>query len=159
MHEKLKVLNQQGYARIKVKDEIFRLDNANEMPLDIQDIFLVVDRIITKNDEDFHNRLADATQTAFFEGKGECFIESLNDNKQKYFSNKFDLDGISFLEPNVHLFSFNNPYGACKKCEGFGSIIGIDEGLVIPDKSLSVFDNSVPPGVVPTLSTYPKLVA
>ncbi|MDB9961253.1 excinuclease ABC subunit UvrA [Oceanihabitans sp.] len=154
MQEKLKVLNQQGYARIKVKDEIIRLDDANEMASDIQDIFLVVDRIITKNDEDFYNRLADATQTAFFEGKGECFIETLSDNKQKYFSNKFDLDGISFLEPNVHLFSFNNPYGACPKCEGYGDVIGIDDDLVVPNTLLSVYENAIFPWRGESMSWY-----
>jgi excinuclease ABC subunit A len=106
---------------------------------------LVIDRIITKDDEDFYNRLANAVDTAFFEGKGKCIIETLDDTQQTYFSNTFELDGMLFLEPNVHLFSFNNPYGACPKCEGYGDVIGIDEDLVIPNTALSIYENAVFP--------------
>ncbi|QRM90110.1 excinuclease ABC subunit UvrA [Lacinutrix sp. WUR7] len=154
LQDKLKVLNQQGYARIKVKDEIIRLDETQDIKANVKDIFLVVDRIITKEDEDFYNRLADATQTAFFEGKGECYLETLSDNKQQQFSNKFELDGITFLEPNVHLFSFNNPYGACPKCEGYGDVIGIDDDLVIPNTALSVYENAIFPWRGESMSWY-----
>jgi len=103
--------------------------------------------------------LADAIQTAFFEGKGECYIESLlsdssKNNLIKYFSNAFELDGITFLEPNIHLFSFNNPYGACPKCEGYGDIIGIDENLVIPNTGLSVYENAIFPWRGESMSWY-----
>tara|TARA_R110002012_G_scaffold81945_4_gene207536 strand:+ start:74963 stop:77749 length:2787 start_codon:yes stop_codon:yes gene_type:complete len=141
--DKLKVLNQQGYARIKVNDSVVRIDEAFTTKEKPQNIFLVVDRVITKDEDDFYNRLADAIETAFFEGKGNCYIESLSDNKQEHFSNKFELDGIDFLEPNVHLFSFNNPYGACPTCEGYGDVIGIDEDLVIPNTGLSIYENAV----------------
>ncbi|WP_053972689.1 excinuclease ABC subunit UvrA [Mangrovimonas sp. ST2L15] len=153
MPDKIKVLQQQGYARIKINDQVLRLDqiDPNEVP---NDCFLVVDRIITKNDEDFYNRLADATQTAFFEGKGECIVESLIDGKQKHFSNKFELDGMNFLEPNIHLFSFNNPYGACPKCEGYGDVIGIDEDLVIPNTALSIYENAIFPWRGESMSWY-----
>ncbi|WP_452231190.1 excinuclease ABC subunit UvrA [Lacinutrix sp. MEBiC02404] len=154
LQDKLKVLNQQGYARIKVKEDIIRLDETQDIKANVKDIFLVVDRIITKDDEDFYNRLADATQTAFFEGKGECYIETLSDNKQQHFSNKFELDGILFLEPNVHLFSFNNPYGACPKCEGYGDVIGIDDDLVIPNTALSVYENAIFPWRGESMSWY-----
>ncbi|MFI1771304.1 excinuclease ABC subunit UvrA [Thalassobellus citreus] len=153
IEDKLKALNQQGYARIKVNDSIVRIDEAKNINED-DDILLVVDRIITKNEDDFFNRLADAIQTAFFEGKGECFIETLTDNKQRHFSNKFELDGITFLEPNVHLFSFNNPYGACPKCEGYGDIIGIDDDLVIPNTGLSVYENAIFPWRGESMSWY-----
>jgi excinuclease ABC subunit A len=143
MSEKLKVLYQQGYARVKVNNTVLRIDEYIQSPNDKDTIFLVVDRVITKHDEDFFNRLADAIQTAFFEGKGECYIESLNDNTRKHFSNNFELDGISFLEPNIHLFSFNNPYGACPKCEGYGDVIGIDEHLVVPNTGLSIYENAI----------------
>jgi len=143
LEEKLKVLSQQGYSRIKVKDKVMRIDETDLAKLKLKDVSLVVDRIVTKDDEDFYNRLADATQTAFFEGKGELYIESLSDNKLRHFSNKFELDGISFLEPNVHLFSFNNPYGACPRCEGYGDVIGIDQDLVIPNTGLSVYENAI----------------
>ena len=139
----LQLLSKQGYARIKYQGEVLRIDAA---PEDIgREFYLVVDRVITKSDEDFYNRLANAVDTAFFEGKGDCIIEELSTQKQIPFSNKFELDGMSFLEPNVHLFSFNNPYGACPKCEGYGDVIGIDEDLVIPNTALSVFENAVFP--------------
>ena len=137
----LELFSKQGYARIKYKGEVLRID---AVPKDIGKEFdLVVDRIIVKEDEDFYNRLANAIDTAYFEGKGECIIEELASKEQKLFSNKFELDGMSFLEPNVHLFSFNNPYGACPKCEGYGDVIGIDEDLVIPNTALSIFENAV----------------
>ena len=142
MADKLKVLLQQGYARIKSGDDVLRIDDAIDKKL-AKDVFLVVDRIVVKHEEDFYNRLADAIETAFFEGKGACIIESLSTKKLHAFNNKFELDGMSFLEPNVHLFSFNNPYGACPKCEGYGDIIGIDEDLVIPNTSLSVYENAI----------------
>ncbi len=139
----LQLFSKQGYARIKYKGEVIRIDNA---PNDIgREFHLVVDRIITKDDEDFYNRLANAVDTAFFEGKGECIIEELVTGKQTKFSSNFELDGMQFLEPNVHLFSFNNPYGACPKCEGYGDVIGIDEDLVVPNTSLSVYENAIFP--------------
>lgn len=152
--EKLKVLLQQGYSRIKYKDEVLRIDEAELSKIAEKDLFLVVDRIVVKDDEDFLNRLADAAQTAFFEGKGELFIENLSDKKIRQFSNKFELDGMSFLEPNVHLFSFNNPYGACPKCEGYGDVIGIDEDLVIPNTGLSIYENAIFPWRGDSMSWY-----
>ena len=109
-------------------------------------IQIVIDRFtITSDEESNLSRIADSIQTAFFEGHGECTTEILLDNKAvlTHFSNRFFLDGILFEEPSTQLFSFNNPYGACRTCEGFGSIIGIDEDLVIPDKSLSVYDGAI----------------
>lgn len=139
----LELFSKQGYARIKYKGEVIRIDQA---PEDIgREFDLVVDRIIVKNDEDFWNRLANAVDNAFFEGKGTCAIENLQTGEIKTFSNQFELDGMKFLEPNVHLFSFNNPYGACPKCEGYGDVIGIDEDLVIPNTSLSVYENAIFP--------------
>ncbi|MEO2080819.1 MAG: excinuclease ABC subunit UvrA [Leeuwenhoekiella sp.] len=153
IEEKLNILQQQGYARIKVNDTVVRIDEADTIKK-TDKLFLVVDRIIKKDDEDFYNRLADAVQTAFFEGKGEAFIEDLTTGKQRHFSNSFELDGMSFLEPNVHLFSFNNPYGACPTCEGYGDVIGIDEDLVIPNTALSVYENAVFPWRGESMSYY-----
>lgn len=148
----LELFSKQGYARIKYNDSVMRIDQA---PKNIGKKFdLVIDRIITKDDEDFYNRLANAVDTAFFEGKGECMIEELADGKQTLFSNKFELDGITFLEPNVHLFSFNNPYGACPKCEGYGDVIGIDEDLVVPNTALSVYENTIFPWRGDSMSFY-----
>ena len=146
IEEKLGVLLQQGFARILVDNEMVRLDdlaslNFNEIKK--KEILLIIDRIIVKDEEDFFNRLSDAVQTAFFEGKGTCFLQDLDTRKRFSFSNKFELDGILFLEPNVHLFSFNNPYGACPVCEGYGNVIGIDEELVIPNTALSIYENAV----------------
>jgi excinuclease ABC subunit A len=141
--QSLKILAQQGYARIKYKNQIVRID---EIKNSIEhDFYLVVDRIIVKNDKDFYNRLGDAVQIAFFEGKGTCIIEDISSKNQTVFINKFELDGLQFLEPNVHLFSFNNPYGACEKCEGYGNIIGVDENLVIPNTALSIFEDAILP--------------
>ena len=139
----LKILAQQGYSRIKYKGDILRIE---EIATEIEhDFYLVVDRIVLKDDEDFFNRLGDAIQTAFFEGKGECIIEDLKTSMQTSFNNKFELDGIQFLEPNTHLFSFNNPYGACPTCEGYGNVIGIDEDLVVPNTSLSIYEDAILP--------------
>ncbi|WP_457617749.1 excinuclease ABC subunit UvrA [Lutibacter sp.] len=139
----LKILAQQGYSRIKYKEKILRIE---EVTTEIEhDFYLVIDRIIVKNNEDFFNRLGDAIQTAFFEGKGACIIEDAKSHKQASFNNNFELDGIHFLEPNTHLFSFNNPYGACPTCEGYGNVIGIDENLVIPNTSLSIYQDAILP--------------
>ena len=148
LEEKLKVLLQQGFARILVNNEMVRLDDftlEEQHTLDHKDILLIIDRIVVKDEEEFYNRLSDAVQTAFFEGKGICYLQELNSDKRLSFSNNFELDGITFLEPNVHLFSFNNPYGACPVCEGYGNIIGIDAELVVPNTSLSIFENAIFP--------------
>ena len=142
-YKSLQLFSKQGFARILYNGEVVRIDE------DLKDVGrefdLVVDRIIYKNDEDFFNRLGNAIDTAFFEGKGECIVQELATGQNTHFSNKFELDGMQFLEPNVHLFSFNNPYGACPKCEGYGDVIGIDEDLVIPNTSLSVYENAIFP--------------
>lgn len=145
LEDKLKVLLQQGFARILVDNEMIRLDELEQHSLDNKNILLIIDRIVVKEEEEFYNRLADATQTAFFEGKGVCYLQEAETKERLEFSANFELDGITFLEPNIHLFSFNNPYGACPTCEGYGNIIGIDEELVIPNTALSVFENAIFP--------------
>ena len=145
LEDKLKVLLQQGFARILVKNVMVRLDEVDAEKLNLKDVLLIIDRIVVKKEEEFFNRLADSVQVAFYEGKGECLLQELNGENKFSFSSNFDLDGMNFLEPNIHLFSFNNPYGACPKCEGYGSIIGIDEELVFPNTALSVYENGVFP--------------
>ncbi|MEN9909557.1 MAG: hypothetical protein RLZZ540_2706 [Bacteroidota bacterium] len=145
LEDKLKVLLQQGFSRILVNNETVRLDEIDQHSLDNKDVTLIVDRIVVKDEEEFYNRLADAVQTAFYEGKGICYLQELNSEKRFDYSNNFELDGITFLEPNLHLFSFNNPYGACPSCEGYGNIIGIDAELVVPNTSLSIFENAIFP--------------
>jgi len=141
----LKVLSQQGYARVKYEDQIYRID---DLPTDknySNDLKLVIDRVIVRNNEDFYNRLSDAIQTAFFEGNGVCMIQDVSNNTLTEFNNKFELDGILFYEPNTHFFSFNNPYGACSTCEGYGDIVGIDEDLVIPNTGISIYNDAIYP--------------
>ena len=145
LENKLQALQHQGFARIKVSDTVERIEQIEDFKKLPKTISLVVDRIIVKGEEDFYNRLGDAIEMAFFEGKGRCQIEKIETSESREFSNSFELDGQKFLEPNTHLFSFNNPYGACPKCEGYGDVIGIDESLVIPNTSLSVYENAVFP--------------
>jgi excinuclease ABC subunit A len=154
LEDKLKALLQQGFARILVNNEMVRLDELEQHSLDNKEILLIIDRIIVKEEEDFYNRLADAVQTAFYEGKGSCYLQDLDSKKRIEYSANFELDGITFLEPNPHLFSFNNPYGACPTCEGYGNIIGIDTELVIPNSSLSVFENAIFPWRGESMSWY-----
>ncbi|KRB56040.1 excinuclease ABC subunit UvrA [Flavobacterium sp. Root186] len=157
LEDKLKVLLQQGFARILVDNEMVRLDEFTPTELhklDNKDILLIIDRIVVKEEEEFYNRLSDAVQTAFFEGKGICFLQEVGSEKRFSYSNNFELDGITFLEPNVHLFSFNNPYGACPVCEGYGNIIGIDTDLVVPNTSLSVFQSAIYPWRGESMSWY-----
>ena len=143
MENKVKALAQQGYARVKVGEDVVRIDDlTSNLP---DDVHLVVDRVITQDDEDFYNRLADAIEVSFYEGKGTLYLEDLDTQKIKEFNNRFEMDGMTFVEPNIHLFSFNNPYGACPRCEGYGDVIGIDEDLVVPNTALSIYENAVFP--------------
>lgn len=151
--EKIKILESQGFSRVKLGEDILRIEEIAEIPPK-SNAFLVVDRIIVRHDEDFYNRLGDAVQTAFFEGKGTCLIEDIEEKKSHAFSNLFEADGIQFILPNPHLFSFNNPFGACPTCEGFGDVMGIDPSLVVPDTSLSVFENAVFPWRGESMSWY-----
>ncbi|MDB2674455.1 excinuclease ABC subunit UvrA, partial [Flavobacteriaceae bacterium] len=141
----LKVLSQQGYARIKYEDQIYRIDDIPTDKNNYNDLKLVIDRVVVKDDEDFYNRLSDAIQTAFFEGNGVCVIQDVSNNTLTEFNNKFELDGILFYEPNTHFFSFNNPYGACSTCEGYGDVVGIDEDLVIPNTGISIYNDAIYP--------------
>jgi excinuclease ABC subunit A len=146
--EHLKILLQLGLTRVRFENEIIKIEDIPESKMDKPEDFLVlIDRfVIRKGDEENNGRIADSVQTAFYEGAGECVVEVFyEDGKaEKFnFNNRFEADGITFEEPSVHFFSFNNPVGACKTCEGFGSVIGIDEDLVVPDKSLSVYEDAI----------------
>tara|TARA_A200000113_G_scaffold103819_1_gene93236 strand:- start:2814 stop:5594 length:2781 start_codon:yes stop_codon:yes gene_type:complete len=140
--DRLGVFKQQGFARIFVKEKVIRIDEIEKLPSKFD---LVVDRIVVRHEEDFYQRVADAIEIAFYEGKGTCSLWSLAEERSVSFSNRFELDGMDFVVPNVHFFSFNNPFGACKKCEGFGDIIGIDPELVVPDTSRSIYDEAIAP--------------
>nr|NQU90995.1 excinuclease ABC subunit UvrA [Bacteroidota bacterium] len=152
LKDQLTILLQQGFTRILFNNEIIKIEDTiadvNLLEDKTSAIKIVIDRlVIHKDDEDIRSRLADSIQMAFYEGDGICSIEisSGDQSTTESFSNKFEADGITFEEPTENLFSYNNPFGACKRCEGFGSIIGIDEDLVVPDKSLSVFDGAIAP--------------
>ncbi len=145
--DELNILLSKGFSRIMVDNEIHFIEDyiSQATTRKDQNIFIVIDRIaLQKDDEDLQYRMADSIQTAFFEGHGDCII-NISDGKTLEYSDRFEADGITFEEPSVNFFSFNNPYGACKKCEGFGKILGIDHDLVIPDKSLSVFEGAIVP--------------
>ncbi|MCF8424705.1 MAG: excinuclease ABC subunit UvrA [Bacteroidia bacterium] len=155
----LELLNQQGFSRILVNNQVTKIAEFDAKKSKKSDtIFLLIDRIVVDiTDEDLQNRVADSVQTAFFEGNGECevFIEKKDKSyNEHHFSNLFIADGMSFEEPDMNFFSFNNPIGACKTCEGFGSIIGIDPDLAIPNKSVSVYDNAVACWNGETMSYY-----
>ena len=152
INDKLKIFTQQGFARIFYNGKIIQIEDLKSTPQ--KKIDLIVDRLIVRHEEDFYNRTADAIEIAFYEGKGTCSLFDLSINKRLIFSNNFELDSLRFTQPNVHLFSFNNPLGACKKCEGFGDIIGIDPDLVIPDTSKSVFDFAIVPWKSSTMIKY-----
>lgn len=155
----LNQLKVSGFTRLEINGNIAGIEDLESfgfVPENDMDIHLVIDRFSYEEDESFLQRLADSIQMAFYEGRGFCSLkeiatEETTQNSKlktenlilKSFSNKFELDGMEFLEPNVHFFSFNNPYGACPKCEGYGKVIGIDEDLVVPNKRLSLFEDAV----------------
>ena len=141
--EKIEILKKQGFVRIYKNGEIININDIDKNV--ILDFKLVVDRFVVNDNKEFKSRIADSVELAFYEGKGICSIVNMETDKEIIFSNKFEADGINFIEPSVHLFSFNNPFGACKNCDGFGETIGIDEELVIPNKALSVYDDAIAP--------------
>ena len=149
LKDQLTIALQQGFTRMLISGETFRIDEVlkNEKLLKPKsDYFILIDRLLIQHaDYELQARIADSVQTAFYEGEGTCMLEFLDDQVHEHvkFSNRFERDGISFEEPSVNLFSFNNPFGACKTCEGFGNVIGIDEELVVPDKSLSIYQDAV----------------
>lgn len=143
----LTILAQQGFVRMRHNGEVVRIEEViEEGTYDQEIIELVVDRaVIRKEDEDNLYRLQDSIQTAFYEGRGSCLVDYMNGEAPEEFNSLFELDGMAFTEPSIHLFSFNNPVGACPTCEGFGSVMGVDEELVIPNQTLSVYEGAVAP--------------
>ncbi len=145
--KELDLLLQKGYSRIYADGTVYFIEELLEQksPKLGKEVYILIDRaVIYKSDEDLQFRIADSVQTAFFEGHGECRVK-YGDGEERVFSDKFELDGMVFEEPSVNFFSFNNPYGACQTCEGFGSVLGIDPDLVIPDKSLTVYEGAIAP--------------
>jgi excinuclease ABC subunit A len=145
INEHLNTLRQQGFSRIEHKGTFFRIDEFGEQDISNDPIYLVIDRLSANNDDDTISRLADSVQTAFYEGAGECILRVFDSNgsSDTIFSNRLEADGIEFEEISEHIFAFNNPVGACPRCEGFGNVIGIDEDLVVPNKSLSIYEDAI----------------
>jgi excinuclease ABC subunit A len=158
LERQLKLLTDQGYARLFYQNEVVNIEDFDASTKLTQAIYLVVDRyaIPEEWDDAQRGRLSDSLQLAFLEGHGEMLLFSTKDEKTNHFSTRFELDDMSFVEPNVHFFTFNNPFGACKKCEGYGSILGIDEKLVIPEKNMSVWEGAVVPWRTDSMKTWMK---
>ena len=156
--KKIKSLITQNYNRVLSNNIIYKL---NEIKLDnvkdFENFFLVIDRVICNDSLDYISRITDSVENAIFESKGKCILKNISTNKTFKFNTKLEMDGITFSNPDTNFFSFNNPYGACQKCNGYGDIIGIDEKLVIPNTSLSVFDDAVFPWRGKKLKKYKNL--
>lgn len=150
--EKIAILQEQGFSRLWKDGETLRIsdlmsgDKIDSLSADRKDIYLMVDRIVADGEQATANRFADSVQTAFFEGQGACRMEIETPSHERRtidFSERFEADGIRFIEPSEHLFDFNNPLGACPTCGGYGNVIGIDPDLVVPDKSKSVYEGAI----------------
>lgn len=151
----LQILKEQGYLRIYLKNTFYLIEDLlKDIPNDVADSLLVIDRVSSNlTDENNLARCSDSIGLAFVEGSGDCILIEA-DGSLHHFSNRFEMDGMSFQEPNPHFFTFNNPFGACKTCEGFGQVIGIDPNLVIPNKELSVYEGAVLPWHGEKMSEY-----
>jgi len=142
LRSQLEILHQEGYQRVMVKGTVMRIEDIGNVELD-KEVYLVIDRVtVNPNDDELKARVGESVQAAFFEGRGSCRIAVVGGSTAD-FSNRFEADGITFEKPNPNFFSFNNPYGACPTCQGYGSVIGIDENLVVPNKSRSIYENAV----------------
>lgn len=146
IEQELELLLQKGYTRILINGEVFFVEDLiGEKKVPKGKYEILIDRAsVIKDDEDNQFRIADSVQTALFEGHGDCKI-TIPEKETRSFSDRFELDGMTFEIPSVNFFSFNNPYGACKTCEGFGNVLGIDPDLVIPDKEMSVYEGAIAP--------------
>lgn len=141
LEEQLYLWMGQGFSRLLVDGQVVRMSPSAWEEIVDCDAYLLIDRIVVDHEQATSNRFADSVQTAFFEGKGECRIHT--EQNVQIFSERFEADGIQFIEPSEHLFDFNNPIGACPTCNGIGSVSGIDPDLVIPDKSKSIYEEAI----------------
>lgn len=148
LDEQLDIYDKEGYSRLFHKGEFVEIDDFRNIGIRVPaaDVSLVIDRLMVSDDRDEQSRLADSAETAFFEGHDSMSLyvwDAGNRIHRHDFSKRFEADGITFMEPNEQMFNFNNPYGACPRCEGFGKTMGIDENLVVPNKALSVYEDAV----------------
>ncbi|MEM6644063.1 MAG: excinuclease ABC subunit UvrA [Bacteroidota bacterium] len=154
LKQELEILMSKGYTRVVLDENVAFIEDLLKEKATPKGAFeILIDRAVVQNDEATQFRLSDSVQTAFFEGEGDCLITIVGKGK-KGFSDRFELDGIIFEEPSVNFFSFNNPYGACKRCEGFGNVLGIDPDLVIPDRNLSVYEGAIAPWKGETMKAW-----
>ncbi len=141
--EQLAVLLQKGFTRVAINGKLTRIEEVKlRKNAKLSNIKVLIDRLVVRHDEDTRTRAGDSAQTAFYESMGDCIVEVIG-QETRIFNNRFELDGMTFEESNAHFFNFNNPYGACKRCEGFGRVIDIDENLVIPNRNYSVYEGAV----------------
>lgn len=147
LEEQLDILQKEGFSRVKIDSGFERIDDVLESKkkVDLAGVFLVIDRLSSSHDKATLNRFSESVETAFFEGEGDCIVEYHTEGGvESYdYSKRFEADGIQFEEPSDMMFSFNNPMGACPHCEGFGRVLGIDEDLIVPNKSLSIYDDAI----------------
>jgi len=166
LFDELNLLLSKGFARILINGEVKFIEELltpgdsptgkKKLAIATEDVEVLIDRTtVNPEDEDTTFRLSDSIQTSFFEGEGDCIVYA-EGHKKMHFSDRFELDGMKFTEPSINFFSFNNPFGACHTCEGFGKILGIDEDLVIPDKSLSVYEGAIAPWRTETMGEWQK---
>lgn len=141
IEEQLSIYLQQGFTRVWVDGEVKRIEEYKPAKGDTP--YLLIDRLTASSSSETISRLLDSAETAFYEGGGSCLMQFIDEEKPHTFSIRFEADGITFEEPSEMMFSFNSPIGACPECEGFGRIVGIDEDLVVPNKSLSIYDGAV----------------
>ncbi len=144
--KKIQLLLEQGFKRIYLNNKIINIDEINSIETSLDSALLVIDRIVVKKESDENDaRYIDSIQIAFSEGKGACGLLDIEQENVTWFTNLFELDEMTFQEPSVHFFTFNNPFGACKTCEGYGRVLGIDQDLVLPNKQLSVYEGAIAP--------------
>ena len=141
LQEQFSLWQSQGFSRLLIDGDTVRLDDSTWQKVEGHEAYLLVDRIVVDHEPATSNRFADSVQTAFFEGNGECRV--WENNKEKIFSERFEADGIQFIEPSEHLFDFNSPVGACPECKGVGTVMGIDPDLVVPDKSKTIYEGAI----------------
>ncbi|MFY7667763.1 MAG: excinuclease ABC subunit UvrA [Crocinitomicaceae bacterium] len=154
INSKLENLYKQGFTRIYLNNQFELIEAVLDQNIS-SEVHLVIDRLSCDfSDESNEARATDSISIAFAEGSGNCGIFELKSQQITWFSNRFELDGIEFQEPNIHFFAFNNPFGACKTCEGYGMVLGIDEDLVFPDRTLSVYEGGIAPWKGETMSEY-----
>ena len=152
--KKIQTIEKQGFVRIYYENNIYRIDELDFIPEG--KFYVVVDRLKFEKSDDFFQRIKDSIELSFYEGKGNSSLLVLDKNQKIEFSTQFNLDGMSFIKPSIHFFSFNNPFGACQRCGGFGDVIGVDPELVIPDKSRSIYDGAIAPWRGTSMSRFQK---